>query len=226
MYIKKLGEGVSTTSLFLYLIAVVMVFGLGDILNTSYYLYPSIFKIIPAFIIILISFLYKPIRKMYVRVLDFSVMKKMSTYIWITVAYFLFYYLNHIFFKYGFFMNELLVDNYNLGIRYTFISFQEFLLYLLTSCVLFPVWEELVNRVCIIIFLSRFIPIWSGVIMQSVIFALLHIDKPVLVGFFALISFFLWYKTKSIIPSIILHSLYNLHGGLLTFYNFDFVPRW
>lgn len=75
------------------------------------------------------------------------------------------------------------------------------------------------------IFLSRFIPVWSGVIVQSVIFALLHIDKSVLTGFFALIAFFLWYKTKSIIPSMILHSLYNIHGGLVTFYNFDFVPR-
>ncbi|WP_188737139.1 CPBP family intramembrane glutamic endopeptidase [Oceanobacillus neutriphilus] len=226
MNVKKLGQDISTTSLLIYIFAVAIIFSAGAILNTSYYLYPNVFRIISAFLIILISFLYKPTRKLYTRVLDFSVMKKISTYFWIVLAYLLFYYLNHIFFKYGFFMNEELVSFHSLGIRYTFISFPEFLLYLLNSCLLIPIWEELVNRVCAMIFLTRFIPVWSGVIVQAVIFALLHIDKPVLTGFFALISFFLWYKTKSIIPSMILHSLYNIHGGLVTFYNFDFVPRW
>ncbi|WP_175637231.1 CPBP family intramembrane glutamic endopeptidase [Oceanobacillus sojae] len=210
---KKLGQDISTTSLLIYIFAVIIIFSAGDILNKSYFLYPSTIKIVSAFAIILISFLYKPTRKLYTRVLDFSVMKKISTYFWIVLAYLLFYYLNHIFFKYRFFMNEELVNFHSLGFRYTFISFPEFLLYLLNSCLLIPVWEELVNRVCAMIFLSRFIPVWSGVIVQSVIFALLHIDKPVLTGLFALIAFFLWYKTRSIIPSIILHSLYDIHGG-------------
>lgn len=226
MYIKRLGEGIKTTSLFLYLIVVHAVFSLGDILNSSYYLYPNIFKIISAIIILIISFLYKPSRRLYARVLDYSVMKRISTYFWIILVYGIFFYLNHVFLKYELFMSDELVNHNNLGIRYAFISYQEFLLYLLTSCLLFPVWEELVNRVCMMVFLSKFIPVWSSVILQSIIFGLFHIDKPVLVGFFALLSFFLWYKTKSIIPSIIFHILYNLHGGLLTFYNFDLVPRW
>jgi len=113
-----------------------------------------------------------------------------------------------------------------MGIRYTEISVREFTLYLLTSCLLFPAWEELVHRVCIVVFLTRFFPVWTSVILQAIIFGLLHLQKPVLTGVFALLSLFLWYKTKSIIPSIILHIVFNLHGGLLTFYNFEFVPRW
>ncbi|WP_407058274.1 CPBP family intramembrane glutamic endopeptidase [Tigheibacillus jepli] len=120
----------------------------------------------------------------------------------------------------------MLVEHYHLGIRYAFISTQEFLLYLLISCLLTPIWEELVHRVCIMVVLSRFLPIWSAAILQAIIFGLLHMQKPVLVGLFAMLSLFLLYKTKSIIPSIIFHLLYDLHGGLLTFYNFDFVPRW
>src|SRR5699024_6338584 len=152
--------------------------------------------------------------------------EKTSTYLWIIFVYIIFFYLNRFFFKYGFFMDEQLIIQNNLGIRYAFISHQEFVLYLLTSCLLFPIWEELVHRVCIMVIFSRFLPVWSSAILQAIIFGLLHMQKPVLIGIFALLSLFLWYKTKSIIPSIVFHILFNIHGGLLTFYNFDFVPRW
>jgi membrane protease YdiL (CAAX protease family) len=226
MRIEKIGENISTVSLLLYLTLVFIIFSLGDILNPSFYLYPNIFKIISAIIILLISFLYTPTRKLYSRVLVWSAMKKISTYFWIVLVYIVLFYVNRLFFKYGFFMDDLLVSNYNLGIRYTEISIMEFTLYILTSCLLFPVWEELVQRVCIVVFLSRFSPVWISVLSQAIIFGLLHSQKPVLIGIFALLSIFLWYITKSIIPSIILHIVYNLHGGLLTYYNFDFVPRW
>ncbi|MEN1969250.1 type II CAAX endopeptidase family protein [Lentibacillus sp. N15] len=226
MYIKKLGEGISTISLFLYLIVIFTIFSLGQIFDHSYYLYPGKFIIASAGIILLISFLYPPTRKLYLKVLVWTAMKKVFTYFWIVLVYVALFYLNRLFFKYGFFMDEQFVNHYNLGIRYAFISFQEFLLYLLTSCLLIPIWEELVHRVCIMVLLSRFLPVWSSVILQAVIFGLLHMQKPVLVGVFALLSLFLFYKTKSIIPSIVLHILFNLHGGLLTFYHFDFVPRW
>src|SRR5699024_11386059 len=83
---------------------------------------------------------------------------KTSTYLWIIFVYIIFFYLNRFFFKYGFFMDEQLIIQNNLGIRYAFISHQEFVLYLLTSCLLFPIWEELVHRVCIMVIFSRFLP--------------------------------------------------------------------
>jgi len=77
MYIKKIGEDITTNSLFLYLIVVFTVFSLGQIFDHSYYLYPSTTIIISAAIILLISFLYTPTRNLYLRALDWSKMKKL-----------------------------------------------------------------------------------------------------------------------------------------------------
>ncbi|GEM_PF-6626311 len=113
MNFEKIGEDVSTVSLLLYLTLVFIIFSLGDIFNSSFYLYPNTFKVISAIIILLISFLYTPTRKLYSRVLVWSVMKKTSTYFWIVLVYIVLFYVNRLFFKYGFFMDDLLVNNYN-----------------------------------------------------------------------------------------------------------------
>ncbi|OOP65694.1 hypothetical protein BWZ43_24735 [Heyndrickxia oleronia] len=225
-YIDKIGERIETRSLFIYLVNIYIIFSIGDILNHSHYLYPYIFKIISGVLIVIISFVYLTIRNLYMNVLNFSILKKLSTYFWIVFIYMMFFYLNHLFFKSGFLMNTGLLDNYYSPIRFPLRFNHEFILYIFTSGILFPIWEELVQRVCTVVFLSRLFPLWICVILQAIIFGLLHMDKPLLIILFALLSFFLWFVTKSIIPSIIFHMLYNIHGGLLIYYNIDVIPRW
>lgn len=61
-YIDKIGERIETRSLFIYLVIIYIIFSIGDILNHSHYLYPDIFKIISGVLILIISFVYLPIR--------------------------------------------------------------------------------------------------------------------------------------------------------------------
>ncbi|MCP8968438.1 CPBP family intramembrane glutamic endopeptidase [Ectobacillus ponti] len=225
-YVRAIDKGESLWKMLLYLAIVYTIFSIGDILNQSTYMYPSVWKMKSGVVILLYSFVYRPARRMYVHAFNVSVMKKWSTYGWMLGVYVTFFALNHVFFKYDIFMNDWTVKNYNLGIRSMYITPQVFGLYAFTSVLLFPVWEELIMRVYTTVFLSRWLPLWTAAILQAVIFGSLHQDSPVLDGLFALLAFFLWYRTKSILPAIIVHMLFNLHSGLLMFYNLDFVPRW
>lgn len=108
-YIDKIGERIETRSLFIYLVIIYIIFSIGDILNHSHYLYPDIFKIISGVLILIISFVYLPIRNLYMNVLNFSILKKLSTYFWIVFIYMMFFYLNHLFFKSGFLMKGCLI---------------------------------------------------------------------------------------------------------------------
>ncbi|WP_409296836.1 lysostaphin resistance A-like protein [Peribacillus sp. SCS-26] len=89
---------------------------------------------------------------------------------------------------------------------------------LLEAALFTPVWEEILFRGILLMVCLRRMPAYAAILLSAVLFALFHsgyiafmIIPSILLGLTA-------YKTKSVIPSMISHILWNIYIMKLIFY--------
>ncbi|XP_074331377.1 uncharacterized protein LOC141668400 isoform X1 [Apium graveolens] len=74
-----------------------------------------------------------------------------------------------------------------------------------------PIWEELVFRGFLLPSLTKYLPIWGSILVSSVAFALVHrnIYRMLPLIFLGLLMGVVYTRSKNLLPSILLHSLWN-----------------
>uniref|UniRef100_A0A2P2KDU6 CAAX prenyl protease 2/Lysostaphin resistance protein A-like domain-containing protein n=2 Tax=Rhizophora mucronata TaxID=61149 RepID=A0A2P2KDU6_RHIMU len=84
-------------------------------------------------------------------------------------------------------------------------------LYAIVVSVCAPLWEEVVFRGFLLPSLTRYMPVWCAVILSSVAFALAHfnVQRMLPLIFLGVVMGVIFARSKNLLPSIILHSLWN-----------------
>ncbi|UXH43908.1 CPBP family intramembrane metalloprotease [Rossellomorea vietnamensis] len=150
---------------------------------------------------------YKNIRTFMVSLMKVEVFKKPGTYLWIFLTFMLPYVLLHLSLHF-----EVLLD------KYYIFYFNNHMLHAsswretIDVAVLTPISEEIIFRGILLTVLLKFVkPFWA-VGITSILFGLIHPSEiwlfTVLAGFLLTLTA---YKTKSILPAMVAHSLWNLY---------------
>ncbi|MFS0882880.1 CPBP family intramembrane glutamic endopeptidase [Metabacillus niabensis] len=89
---------------------------------------------------------------------------------------------------------------------------------IVNSVFLAPIWEEVFFRGVLLFFLLKFTkPVWA-ISISSVLFAIFHPMYWILTLVSGVLLSITTFKTKSLIPSVISHSLWNLYKAKLFLY--------
>ncbi|MGD6968283.1 CPBP family intramembrane glutamic endopeptidase [Rossellomorea vietnamensis] len=156
----------------------------------------------------------KPVRQFIAPLVNFRVMKEPKSYLFILLTFLTPYLLLKFCIHY-----ELLLDR--MTIYYlTNPRIEAFSLgSTLYTTLLTPIWEEILFRgVLLTILLKKLKPIWA-ISITAILFAFIHFSATwlfILLGGFLLT--YTVYKTKSLIPAIAAHSLWNLYMTELFLY--------
>jgi len=152
---------------------------------------------------------YKKVRKFAFSALDFSVLRKKSTYLYVFIGFI------------AFFVTQLVIiqvlgidsaenQNGDIGLGKVDTKLQMLLMFI-SLAIITPIKEELLYRGIIHRFFESRYNFWVGLIVSSLIFGLLHFDYPVSATIMGAIFVLLYRKTNSLIPSMLLHGLWNLY---------------
>ncbi|KAI4372615.1 hypothetical protein MLD38_010823 [Melastoma candidum] len=84
-------------------------------------------------------------------------------------------------------------------------------LYAIVVTICAPVWEEVVFRGFLLPSLTRYMPVWCAIIVSSVVFALAHfnVQRMLPLIFLGLVMGVLFTRSRNLVPSMLLHSLWN-----------------
>ncbi|KAK9143890.1 hypothetical protein Syun_013290 [Stephania yunnanensis] len=84
-------------------------------------------------------------------------------------------------------------------------------LYAIVVSVCAPVWEEIVFRGFLLPSLTRYMPVWSAILVSSVIFALAHFNAQRMLPliFLGVVMGAVFTRSKNLLASMLLHSLWN-----------------
>lgn len=98
----------------------------------------------------------------------------------------------------------------------------------LAVCVLAPLLEEMLFRGIILRSFLRQYPVWPAIIGSAALFGLAHMNLYQFVAAFALGMYcgWLYQRTRSLIPTIIVHASYNSIITLLTFFPEGVMAGW
>lgn len=160
-------------------------------------------------ILLILIYAYKPLRNLIVPTLNFTALKKVSTYIYIILFYGL-HIVNDIFIINNIFPDAVKEQSSALDLE---MLKQYKLLLLIGGAILVPIFEELIFRGIILHFLQQRFPFWIAALGSSFLFGIGHIySTGVMFSMFIMGLFMaiLCKKTKSIIPAILLHIINNM----------------
>ncbi|HDR4722478.1 CPBP family intramembrane metalloprotease [Bacillus cereus group sp. Sample62] len=159
-------------------------------------------------ILLILIYAYKPLRNLIVPTLNFTALKKVSTYIYIILFYGL-YIVNDIFIISNLFPDAVKEQSSTLNLE---MLKQYKLVLLLGTAIFVPIFEELIFRGIILHFLQQRFPFWIAALGSSFLFGIGHMySTGVMFSMFILGLFMaiLCKRTNSIIPAILLHMLNN-----------------
>ncbi|MCU5458664.1 CPBP family intramembrane metalloprotease [Bacillus cereus] len=159
-------------------------------------------------ILLILIYAYKPLRNLIVPTLNFTALKKVSTYIYIILFYGL-YIVNDIFIISNLFPDAVKEQSSTLNLE---MLKQYKLVLLLGTAIFVPIFEELIFRGIILHFLQQRFSFWIAALGSSFLFGIGHMySTGVMFSMFILGLFMaiLCKKTNSIIPAMLLHILNN-----------------
>lgn len=83
-------------------------------------------------------------------------------------------------------------------------------LYAVVVSVCAPIWEEIVFRGFLLPSLTRYMPVWSAVLVSSIAFALAHfnIQRMLPLVFLGMVMGSVFVQSRNLLPSMLLHSLW------------------
>lgn len=84
-------------------------------------------------------------------------------------------------------------------------------LYVIVVSVCAPVWEEIVFRGFLLPSLTKYMPVWCAILLSSVVFALAHfnVQRMLPLIFLGIVMGAVFARSRNLIPSMLLHSLWN-----------------
>ncbi|XP_057521418.1 uncharacterized protein LOC130801567 [Amaranthus tricolor] len=84
-------------------------------------------------------------------------------------------------------------------------------LYIMVVSVCAPIWEEIVFRGFLLPSLTKYMPVWCSILVSSIVFALAHfnVQRMLPLIFLGVVMGALFARTRNLVPSMLLHSLWN-----------------
>ena len=85
------------------------------------------------------------------------------------------------------------------------------LLYAVVVSVCAPIWEEVMFRGFLLPSLTRYLPVWGSIIVSAIAFALAHfsLQRMLPLTFLGLVMGIVFVRSRNLLASILLHSLWN-----------------
>jgi membrane protease YdiL (CAAX protease family) len=161
-----------------------------------------------------VTLCYKEIRTFIAPLLNVTAFKKPGTWLWIFLTFMLPYALLHLCLYF-----EVVLDKYYIFYFNNHMIHASSWKQTIDVAILTPISEEIVFRGILLAILLRFFkPFWA-ITITSFLFGIIH---PSEIWMFTVLSGFLLtmtaYKTKSILPAMVAHSLWNLYMVQLFLY--------
>jgi uncharacterized protein len=155
-------------------------------------------------------------RQLYKKAFDFSVLRKPQTYPLILTAFLTIFMANLIIFNRSLFSTfEFLTSSYS---QTLLLDDFEIIMLICGILIIAPIFEELMFRVPLSIWRNKPVYFVAALLTSSSIFGIMHSDYP-LFGFILGMGLGIAFKvSKSVLPSIIVHFLWNLFS--LFYYNY------
>ncbi|GAB2302094.1 hypothetical protein Dimus_036115 [Dionaea muscipula] len=84
-------------------------------------------------------------------------------------------------------------------------------MYFVVVSVCAPIWEEIVFRGFLLPSLTRYMPVWSSILVSAIVFALAHfnVQRMFPLVFLGVVLGVLYARSRNLVPSMLLHSLWN-----------------
>lgn len=187
-----------------------------DLITTSYS-----GLILDAFIFFIVVYTYKSVRIFSFKAIDFSVLRYKKTYLYIISGFAIFLITQYIL------LQVLKIDNplkqqSDLGIN-QLNSWGSIVLFVFSVAILTPIKEEFLYRGIIYRFFEKKYPkygFWLGLVTSSLIFGLLHFGVQFSATVMSFTLIILYRLTKSLVPLMILHMLWNLYAVVVIFLSY------
>ncbi|WP_391117372.1 CPBP family intramembrane glutamic endopeptidase [Psychrobacillus sp. L3] len=161
-------------------------------------------------IFILLTLSFSSVRSLIVPLINFKPFKSPLTYLYMLVGIFIPYIVLRLSIHYEILMDRSLIVYYKNGLLEGLKQYP-----LIKAVIFAPIWEELLFRGVLLFALLKVVkPIWA-VVITSVIFSLFHPAYLFLSLIAGVVLACIAIKTKSVIPSIVTHSIWNLYTGKL-----------
>lgn len=163
---------------------------------------------------ILVTFRFKDISTLIVPLVDFNVLKDPKSYLFILITFAIPYFLLHLSLHF-----EVLLDrNFIIYFKNNMIEASN-LGMTINSAIFTPISEEILFRGILFTILLKLVkPFWA-ICITSILFGLIHHSEVWIFTFLGGILLTVTvYKTKSLIPAILAHSLWNLYMTQLFHY--------
>jgi membrane protease YdiL (CAAX protease family) len=162
----------------------------------------------------LITFGFSPIRKLVVPLLNFKAMKDPKSYLFIFLTFMIPYILLHLCVHFEVLLNKYFIFDFKhnlIGVSSLGATFN--------SVLLTPISEEILFRGVLLVVLLKYMkPFWA-ISITAILFGLIHLSTvwifPLVGGILLTITV---YKTRSLIPAVIAHALWNLYLTQLFIY--------
>ena len=160
--------------------------------------------------------LFPKSRQLYKKSFDFSVLKKVQTYLLIITAFLTIFFASLIIFKRSLSSTfNLLTSNYS---QTLFLDSFELGSLLAGMLIIAPVFEELMFRVPLSIWMNRHSYFIFALLVSSIIFGMMHSEYPLFGVILGIVFGIVYRVTKSIVPGILVHFLWNLFS--LYYFNY------
>ncbi|HDR4909319.1 lysostaphin resistance A-like protein [Bacillus cereus group sp. MYBK249-1] len=164
--------------------------------------------IVDAIVTIFVLFLYKPARNFIADIWDMTVFKTIKTYIYILIGFIVISLSQYIII--GLLGVETAEQQRNqLGVT-TIQNIIQSIIFIFSVAVITPIKEEMVYRGILYRFLEKKYSFIIGIVISSAIFGFLHGGFPITAMIMGMVFVILFKKTQSILPSIVLHIIWNL----------------
>ncbi|XP_010676389.2 uncharacterized protein LOC104892223 [Beta vulgaris subsp. vulgaris] len=84
-------------------------------------------------------------------------------------------------------------------------------LYIVVVSVCAPIWEEVIFRGFLLPSLTKYMPVWCSILVSAIVFALAHfnVQRILPLIFLGVVMGALFARTRNLMPSMLLHSLWN-----------------
>ncbi|KIL48378.1 CPBP family intramembrane glutamic endopeptidase [Jeotgalibacillus campisalis] len=185
------------------------------LLITTGYLINSLFQFSPNFneyrgAIWLLAFIcltlgFRDVREIINPLLNVKFIYKPSAYLYIIISLVIPYLLLLICVHYEILLDETFILNYKYR-QWPTAGWSDYL----RSGILTPIWEELFFRGVLLFFLIKYTKPFLAICITSILFALFHPQFLIITLVAGVLFSITAYKTNSLIPSLLSHSLWNL----------------
>ncbi|EIT85752.1 metal-dependent membrane protease, CAAX family protein [Fictibacillus macauensis ZFHKF-1] len=162
---------------------------------------------------------FKRVRQFVWRSVSFAALKKGKTYFLILLALVLCQTLQYLIFQVWGIETPQADNDSNILLPKAL----ELIFFIISTCIVAPITEELFFRGILYRFVTDKFHFTLGILVSAAVFGSLHFGYPLAAGLMGVIFALLYYLTKSLVPGIVVHALWNSYvtvSAIIATYSF------